>query len=142
MVEEMVPWLGKKAKRETRASNAGDAVGAHDPTRVKARPRGMAWLRKKPRKGQESESTAAILLPRSYSTMAECSIFSAFCRTLISGGTRIRTGDTMIFRSVPNPTVHRHRALWAESKRFLEGTNRRRPPLNAVGRHAVVVGLW
>ncbi len=41
----MVRRLGKKAKRETRESNAGDAVGVHDPTRVKASPRGMAWLR-------------------------------------------------------------------------------------------------
>jgi hypothetical protein len=39
-VEEMVRRLGKKsAKRETRESNAGDAVGVHDPTRVKAMPR-------------------------------------------------------------------------------------------------------
>jgi hypothetical protein len=55
MVEEMVQWLGKKkAKRETRESDAGDAVGVHNLTRVKAmprvRPRGMTWLRKKPRK--------------------------------------------------------------------------------------------
>jgi hypothetical protein len=28
---------------------------------------------------------------------------------LVSGGTRIRSGDTMIFRSVPNPAVRRHR---------------------------------
>jgi hypothetical protein len=48
----------------------------------------------------------------------------------------------MIFRSVPKPTVHRHRAPWAESKRVLEITDRREPPLDAVNRHAVVVGLW
>ena len=66
------------------------------------------------------------------------------CKTpvLVSGGTRIRTGDTMIFRSVPKPTVHRHRAPWAESKRFLEVADRRGPPGSAVGRHAEVVGLW
>jgi hypothetical protein len=29
--------------------------------------------------------------------MAERFTFSEFCRTLKSGGTRIRTGDTMIF---------------------------------------------
>jgi hypothetical protein len=29
--------------------------------------------------------------------------FSLICRTLISGGTRIRTGDTMIFSHVPRP---------------------------------------
>ena len=58
-----------------------------------------------------------------------------------SGGTRIRTGDTMIFRSVRNPTVHRHRAPWAESKRFLEGTDRGGPPPTAVDRHAEVVEL-
>jgi hypothetical protein len=33
--------------------------------------------------------------------------FTVICRTLMSGGTRIRTGDTMIFGSVRNPTVHR-----------------------------------
>ena len=39
-MEEMVRRLGKKsAKRETRESNAGDAVGVHDPTRAKAMPR-------------------------------------------------------------------------------------------------------
>jgi hypothetical protein len=32
--------------------------------------------------------------------MAERFTFSALCRTLISGGTRIRTGDTMIFSHV------------------------------------------
>jgi hypothetical protein len=31
---------------------------------------------------------------------------TCFC----SGGTQIRTGGTMIFRSVQDPTVHRHRA--------------------------------
>ncbi len=39
MVDEMVRWLGKKAKRETRESNAGDAVGVHGLPRVKVRPR-------------------------------------------------------------------------------------------------------
>jgi hypothetical protein len=64
--------------------------------------------------------------------------FSAY---LSGGGTRIRTGDTMIFRSVRDPTVNRHRAPWAVSKRFLEGTDNRGPPPNSAGRHAVVVGL-
>jgi hypothetical protein len=59
-----------------------------------------------------------------------------------SGETRIRTGGTMIFRSVRDPTVTRHRARRAVSKRFLEVTARREPPPNAVSRHAVVVGLW
>jgi hypothetical protein len=48
----------------------------------------------------------------------------------------------MIFRSVPKPTVNRHRARWAVSKRFLEDTDPREPPPNAVNRHAVVVALW
>ncbi len=48
----------------------------------------------------------------------------------------------MIFRSVRNPTVHRHRERWAEPKRFLEVAVRRKPPPNAVNRHAVVVALW
>jgi hypothetical protein len=48
----------------------------------------------------------------------------------------------MIFRSVPDPTIHRHRTPQAESKRFLEVTDIREPPGNAVGRHAVVVQLW
>lgn len=34
--------------------------------------------------------------------------------------TRIQTRDTMIFGSVPNPTVHRQRTQWAVSNRFLE----------------------
>jgi hypothetical protein len=33
----------------------------------------------------------------------EARYFSAICRTFISGGTRIRTGDTMIFSHIPNP---------------------------------------
>ena len=64
------------------------------------------------------------------------------CAWLASGGTRIRTGDTMIFRSVPKPAVHRHRSSWAVPKRFLEVTNPREPSPNAVDRHAGVVGLW
>src|SRR5215211_2116801 len=72
----------------------------------------------------------------------ELFLFSAICRAFLSGETRIRTGDTMIFRSVPKPTVNRHRAPWAESKRFLEVTDLREPPGNAKSRHAVVVGLW
>lgn len=55
-------------------------------------------------------------------------MFARFCRIFISGGTRIRTGDTMIFRSVRNSAVHRHRVRWAKSKRFLEVTDRREPP--------------
>jgi hypothetical protein len=39
----------------------------------------------------------------------------AFCRTLMSGGTRIRTGDTMIFSRSPyvliRPTVSTKSAL-------------------------------
>ncbi len=74
----------------------------------------------------------------------DCSLQTFYLQNarFYSGGTRIRTGDTMIFRFVPKPTVNRHRAPWAESKRFLEVTDRRDPPVNAVGRHAVVVGLW
>ena len=79
---------------------------------------------------------------RGFGSSVESLYFPAICKTFLSGGTRIRTGDTMIFRFVPKPTVHRHRALWAESKRVLEGTDRRGPPPNPVGRHAVVVGLW
>jgi uncharacterized protein (DUF2237 family) len=48
----------------------------------------------------------------------------------------------MIFRSVPNPAVHRHGVRSAASKRFLEVTYLRKPPLNAGNRHAVVVELW
>jgi hypothetical protein len=69
-------------------------------------------------------------------------LFLVFCRTFRSGGTRIRTGDTMIFRSVPNPTVNPRRVPRAESKRFLEVTDRREPPLNAGNRHGIVVALW
>ena len=48
----------------------------------------------------------------------------------------------MIFRSVPKPAVNHYRAPWAESKRFLEGTDRGGPPPSAVDRHADVVQLW
>jgi hypothetical protein len=34
---------------------------------------------------------------------AEALIFSAICRTFRSGGTRIRTGDTMIFSHIRKP---------------------------------------
>lgn len=68
--------------------------------------------------------------------------FFNICRTLRSGRTRIRTGDTMIFRSVPKRAVHRHLASWAESKRFSEVTDRIEPSANAMDRHAVVVQLW
>ena len=118
-MEEMVRRLGKKsAKRETRESNAGDAVGVHDPTRAKAMPRVRprvtatsyvyygslhrlpGWKIDDPRTptqggvrlDQESESTAATLLPRGSSTTSERFTFSEFCRTLMSGGTRIRPG--------------------------------------------------
>ena len=61
---------------------------------------------------------------------------------LVSGGTRIRTGGTMVFRFVPKPSVHTHRAPWAESKRFSEIADRRGPPPTAMDRHAEVVELW
>jgi hypothetical protein len=35
-------------------------------------------------------------------------IFHMFCRYFLSGGTRTRTGDTMIFRPVPYFTVECH----------------------------------
>jgi hypothetical protein len=39
--------------------------------------------------------------------MAGLFYFLAFCRYFRSGGTRTRTGDTMIFRHVPLSTVER-----------------------------------
>ncbi len=45
----------------------------------------------------------------------------------------------MIFRSVQDPTVNRHRALGAEPKRFSEVTAHRGSPPIAVDRHGVVV---
>jgi hypothetical protein len=60
----------------------------------------------------------------------------------MSGGTRIRTGDTMIFSSVPKPAVHLRRKPRAASRRFLEVAVRRKQPPNAVDCHAVVVELW
>jgi hypothetical protein len=48
----------------------------------------------------------------------------------------------MIFRSVRNPTVHRHRAPWTESKPVLAAAHRHGPPPNAMDRHAEVVELW
>jgi hypothetical protein len=30
-------------------------------------------------------------------------VFARFCRTFVSGGTRIRTGDTMIFSHIQKP---------------------------------------
>jgi len=35
--------------------------------------------------------------------MLSPSVFARFCRKFRSGGTRIRTGDTMIFSHVPRP---------------------------------------
>ena len=44
--------------------------------------------------------TAALLLPSPSSSSPERFHVLAICRTLVSGGTRIRTGDTMIFSHV------------------------------------------
>jgi hypothetical protein len=66
-----------------------------------------------------------------------CLCFLTICGTFRSGGTWIRTGDTMIFRSVPKPSVHRHGAPWAESKRCSEITDRCGPPRSCGG---IVVG--
>ncbi len=41
-----------------------------------------------------------MLLTRGPDSAAEALSFFAICRTFLSGGTRIRTGDTMIFSSV------------------------------------------
>jgi hypothetical protein len=42
-------------------------------------------------------------LKRSLSSTARAITFSMICRTLVSGGTRIRTGDTMIFSHMQKP---------------------------------------
>jgi hypothetical protein len=81
-------------------------------------------------------------LTKGSGSTAKALYFSTICRTFSSGGTRIRTGDTMIFRSVRKPTVHRHRGRWAVSKRFLEVIDPRETPPNAVNRPGVVVALW
>jgi hypothetical protein len=51
----------------------------------------------------DGSSTAAALLPSPGERETGSSTFSAFCRDLVSGGTRIRTGDTMIFGHIPRP---------------------------------------
>jgi len=43
------------------------------------------------------ESTVALLLPQGPGTDTGACVFLSFCSTFRSGGTRIRTGDTMIF---------------------------------------------
>ena len=43
------------------------------------------------------------LLTKSSGSTARALIFSSICRTFRSGGTRIRTGDTMIFRHMQKP---------------------------------------
>jgi hypothetical protein len=48
----------------------------------------------------------------------------------------------MIFRSVPNPAVRRHRGRRAVSNRFAEVAVRRKPSPNVRNRHRIVVGLW
>ena len=45
-------------------------------------------------------STVALLLPRDPAPSLGSHSFYEFCRYLVSGGTRIRTGDTMIFSHV------------------------------------------
>jgi hypothetical protein len=82
------------------------------------------------------------LLTKGPGSYTEALYFSLVCRTFLSGGTRIRTGDTMIFRFVPKPTVNPRRVPRAESKRFLQVADRRGPPPNAMDRHAEVVELW
>ncbi len=84
-----------------------------------------------------AERAVDALLIKSPGNYTEALHFLAICRTFSSGGTRIRTGDTMIFRSVPKPAVIRHRAPWAESKRFLEVTDLHEPPRSCGG---IVVG--
>jgi hypothetical protein len=42
-------------------------------------------------------------LKESLSSTARALSFSPICRTFISGGTRIRTGDTMIFSHIQKP---------------------------------------
>jgi hypothetical protein len=46
------------------------------------------------------ESTVALLLPQGPGTDTGACVFLSFCSTFRSGGTRIRTGDTMIFSHV------------------------------------------
>ena len=43
------------------------------------------------------------------SAVAKALIILPFCRTFWSGGTRIRTGDTMIFSLVPFSSVDRRK---------------------------------
>jgi hypothetical protein len=96
------------------------------------------------RRGSAAFSSRAVdaLLSKGSSSAATALPFFLICRYFSSGGTRIRTGDTMIFRFVLKPAVNRHRPPWAESKRLLEAAHRRGPPPNAMDRHAVVVGSW
>jgi hypothetical protein len=50
--------------------------------------------------GSLSERTVVKLSSTSPRRLPEHMVFLRFCRTLMSGGTRIRTGDTMIFSHV------------------------------------------
>jgi hypothetical protein len=43
------------------------------------------------------KATVALLLPQGPGTDTGACVFLSFCSTFRSGGTRIRTGDTMIF---------------------------------------------
>jgi hypothetical protein len=80
---------------------------------------------------------------------AKAPCFSAICRTFISGGTRIRTGDTMIFSHMQEPLGMRKTRV---GKRIYvqgvpSGTSWFCPYCcatvdTASGRHTVVVELW
>ena len=50
-----------------------------------------------------SERTVDALLTKSPGSASGAPLFPAICRTFLSGGTRIRTGETMIFSHVPRP---------------------------------------
>jgi hypothetical protein len=50
-----------------------------------------------------AERAVDALLTKGPGSYTEALHFLATCRTFLSGGTRIRTGDTMIFSHIPRP---------------------------------------
>jgi hypothetical protein len=65
---------------------------------------------------------------------AKTPCFSTICRTFRSGGTRIRTGDTMIFRLVHRSGTPRDETAWAATQAVSSPCGPQRTPPDAANR--------
>jgi hypothetical protein len=75
-----------------------------------------------------------VLLTKGSGSIAKAPSFSAICRTLRSGGTRIRTGDTMIFRLVRRSGASRDETAWAATQAVSSPYGPQRTPPDAANR--------